>query len=171
MSLRGVVRGVVRGVLGGVLSRSEKLESSRQYAGAACFATALCPLCACRRSGTRRFSPRRTAPLSRRRPTSSTCPLGRPDPDPNPNPNLNPNPNPNLNPNPNPSQACQLLKDPCNLHCSPAVCVRDGLCEWAEQKSWCEAANFTVTVVPDRLSGPVESALRCNPTLYVKGAR
>ena len=103
--------------------------------------------------------------------TLTQCLEANPNPHPHPNPNLNPNPNPNLNPNPNPSQACQLLKDPCNLHCSPAVCVRDGLCEWAEQKSWCEAANFTVTVVPDRLSGPVESALRCNPTLYVKGAR
>ena len=45
------------------------------------------------------------------------------------------------------------------------------MCEWAEHKGWCEAANFTVTVVPDSTSGgPVESGPRCNPALHMKGA-
>ena len=45
------------------------------------------------------------------------------------------------------------------------------MCEWAEQKGWCEAANFTVTAVPDRTSGgPVESGRHCYPALYMKRA-
>ena len=56
------------------------------------------------------------------------------------------------------------------MHCKDS-CARDGMCEWAEQKGWCEAANSTVTVVPDRTSGgPVESGRRCYPALYMKRA-
>lgn len=56
------------------------------------------------------------------------------------------------------------------MHCKD-TCARDGMCEWAEHKGWCEAANFTVTVVPDSTSGePVESGPRCNPALHMKGA-
>ena len=71
---------------------------------------------------------------------TTTLTLTRTHPNHSPNSNLstlrNAGPSPSTSPSSN--QACQLLKDPCTLHCK-AACARDGMCAWAAQKGWCEA--------------------------------